>query len=242
MREVVTTIKRNKKIAPGVYELVLKGDVKDCNRPGTFVHIQIDGYYLRRPISICDLKGDELTLLYKVLGHGTEKLSQIKGGKLNILTNLGSGYNLKNAKKHTLLIGGGIGIPPLFMLAKELIKKGIEVTIIMAFNTKKDMFYVNQFKKIGAKVVVATVDGSCGVKGFAMDAMKNLKYDYLYTCGPTLMLKAIYKMTEGLGEYSLEERMGCGTGTCMGCTIETRNGPKQVCKHGPVFCGKDLLW
>ncbi len=241
MKEVVTTIKRNKKIAPGVYELVLKGDVKDCNRPGTFVHIQIDGCYLRRPISICDLKKDELTLLYKVLGRGTDILSRTKG-KLNILTNLGTGYNLKNARKHTLLIGGGIGIPPLFMLAKELIKKGIEVTMIMSFNTKADMFYVNEFEKLGAKVIVTTVDGTYGIKGFAMDAMKNLKYDYLYTCGPMAMLKAIYKMTEGLGEYSLEERMGCGTGTCMGCTLETRKGPKQICKHGPVFCGKDLLW
>mgnify|MGYP003294049134 CR=1 FL=1 len=241
MREVITTIKRNKQIAPGVYELVLTGDVNDCNRPGTFVHIQIDGCYLRRPISICNWKKNELTLLYKVLGHGTEKLTKAKG-KLNILTNLGTGYNLKNAKKHTLLIGGGIGIPPLFFLAKELIKRNIDVTVIMAFNTKKDQFYVNEFKKIGAKVIITTVDGSCGVKGFAMDAMKNLKYDYLYTCGPMAMLKAIFNMTDGMGEYSLEERMGCGTGTCMGCTIETRNGPKQVCKHGPVFCGKELLW
>ena len=240
MREVVTTIKHNKKIAPGVYELVLKGDIKDCNRPGTFVHIKIDGYYLRRPISICNIKGNELTLLYKILGHGTDKLSKTKG-KLNILTNLGSGYNLKNAKKHTLLIGGGIGIPPLFMLAKELIKKGIKVTVIMAFNTKKDLFYVNEFKKLGAKVVITTVDGTCGVKGFAMDAMKNLKYDYLYTCGPMPMLKAIYNFTKGMGEYSLEERMGCGTGTCMGCTLQTKSGPKQICKHGPVFPGKELL-
>lgn len=241
MREVVTTIKRNKKIAPGVYELVLKGDVKDCNRPGTFVHVQINGCYLRRPISICNINKDELTLLYKVLGRGTDILSRTKG-KLNILTNLGTGYNLSKARKHTLLIGGGIGIPPLFLLAKELVKKGIEVTMIMAFNTKTDMFYVDEFKRIGAKVIVTTVDGSYGIKGFAMDAMKNLKYDYLYTCGPMAMLKAIYKMTEGLGEYSLEERMGCGTGTCMGCTLETRNGPKQICKHGPVFPGKDLLW
>ncbi|MBQ0045309.1 MAG: dihydroorotate dehydrogenase electron transfer subunit [Mycoplasma sp.] len=241
MREVVVKIKQNKKIAPGVYKLVLKGDVKDCNRPGTFVHIQIDGCYLRRPISICDVNRDELTLLYKVLGRGTDILSRQKGS-LNILTNLGTGYNLKKAKKHTLLIGGGIGIPPLFMLAKELIKKGVSVTTIMAFNTKAEMFYVNEFKKLGAKVLVTTVDGSYGIKGFAMDAMKNLKYDYLYTCGPMPMLKAIYKMTEGLGEYSLEERMGCGTGTCMGCTLETRSGPKQVCKHGPVFPGKELLW
>ncbi len=241
MKEVITTIKHNKKIAPGVYELVLKGDVKDCNRPGAFVHVKIDGYFLRRPISICNIKGNELTLLYKVLGHGTDKLSKAKG-KLNILTNLGSGYNLKNAKKHTLLIGGGIGIPPLFMLAKELVKKGIEVTVIMSFNTKKDMFYVNEFKKLGAKVIVTTVDGSYGIKGLPMNAMKKLKFNYLYTCGPMAMLKAIYKMTKGLGEYSLEERMGCGTGTCMGSTIETKNGPKLVCKHGPVFPGKELLW
>ena len=241
MREIVTTIKRNKKIAPNVYELVLQGDVKDCNRPGTFVHIQIDGCYLRRPISICNLKNNELTLLYKVLGSGTEKLSKLKG-KLNILTNLGTGYNLKNAKKHTLLIGGGIGIPPLYMLAKQLIKKGVDITIIMSFNTKKDMFYTNEFKKLGAKVIVTTVDGSYGIKGLPMNAMKNLKFNYLYTCGPMVMLKSIFKMTKGLGEYSLEERMGCGTGTCMGCTIETKNGPKQVCKHGPVFPGKELLW
>ncbi|MCQ2956399.1 MAG: dihydroorotate dehydrogenase electron transfer subunit [Mycoplasmoidaceae bacterium] len=240
MREVVTKIKTNKKIAPGVYKLVLKGDVKDCNRPGTFVHVQINGCYLRRPISICDINKDELTLLYKVLGKGTEILSKTKG-KLNILTNLGTGYNLNNARKHTLLIGGGIGIPPLYLCAKELIKKGIEVTMIMAFNTKADMFYIDEFKKLGAKVIVTTVDGSYGIKGYAMDAMKNLKYGYLYTCGPMPMLKAIYALTNGMGEYSLEERMGCGTGTCMGCTLETRNGPKQICKHGPVFCGKELL-
>ncbi|MCQ3908506.1 MAG: dihydroorotate dehydrogenase electron transfer subunit [Mycoplasmoidaceae bacterium] len=240
MREIVTKIVKNKQIAPNVYELVLKGDVKDCNRPGTFVHVQIDGYYLRRPISICNIKGNELTLLYKILGHGTDKLSRTKGS-LNILTNLGTGYNLKNAKKHTLLIGGGIGIPPLYLLAKELIKKGIEVTIIMAFNTKKEMFYVNEFKKLGANVIVTTIDGSYGIKGVCTDAMKNLKYDYLYTCGPMPMLKAIYNFTKGMGEYSLEERMGCGTGTCMGCTLETRSGPKQICKHGPVFPGKELL-
>ncbi|XQP54959.1 MAG: dihydroorotate dehydrogenase electron transfer subunit [Mycoplasmoidaceae bacterium] len=241
MREVTAKIVKNKQIAPNVYELVLKGDVKDCNRPGTFVHVQIDGYYLRRPISICNIKNNELTLLYKILGHGTDKLSRTKG-QLNILTNLGTGYNLKNAKKHTLLIGGGIGIPPLYLLAKELIKKGIEVTIIMAFNTKKEMFYVNEFKKLGANVIVTTVDGSYGIKGVCIDAMKNLKYDYLYTCGPMAMLKAIHAFTNGMGEYSLEERMGCGTGTCMGCTLETRSGPKQICKHGPVFPGKELLW
>lgn len=241
MKEVITKIKQNKKIAPGVYKLVLKGDVKDCNRPGTFVHIQIDGCYLRRPISVCDLNKDELTLLYKVLGKGTDILSKTKGS-LNILTNLGTGYNLKNARKHTLLIGGGIGIPPLFMLAKELIEKNIKVTVIMSFNTKGDMFYVDEFKKLGANVVVTTVDGSYGIKGVCIDAMKTLKYDYLYTCGPMSMLKAIYNFTKGMGEYSLEERMGCGTGTCMGCTLETRSGPKQVCKHGPVFPGKELLW
>lgn len=241
MREVITKIKHNKKIAPGVYELVLKGDVNDCNRPGTFVHIQINGCYLRRPISVCDQNKDELTLLYKVLGKGTDILSKTKGN-LNILTNLGTGYNLNNARKQTLLIGGGIGIPPLFMLAKKLIKKGIEVTMIMAFNTKKEMFYIDEFKKVGAKVIVTTVDGTYGIKGYATDAMKNLKYGYLYTCGPMPMLKSIYVLTNGMGEYSLEERMGCGTGTCMGCTLETRKGPVQVCKHGPVFCGKDLLW
>lgn len=241
MREVVTKIIKNKQIAPDVYELVLQGDVQDCNRPGTFVHIQIDGCYLRRPISICNQDKDKLILLYKVVGVGTDKLSKAKG-KLNILTNLGTGYNLSKAKKHTLLIGGGIGIPPLFMLAKELIKKGIEVTMIMGFNTKKDLFYVNEFKKLGAKVIITTVDGSCGIKGYAMDAMNNLKYDYLYTCGPMPMLKAIFAMTNGMGEYSLEERMGCGTGTCMGCTLQTKSGPKQICKHGPVFPGKELLW
>ncbi|XQP55855.1 MAG: dihydroorotate dehydrogenase electron transfer subunit [Mycoplasmoidaceae bacterium] len=241
MREVVTKIIKNKQIAPDVYELVLQGDVQDCNRPGTFVHIQIDGCYLRRPISICNQDKDKLILLYKVVGVGTDKLSKAKG-KLNILTNLGTGYNLSKAKKHTLLIGGGIGIPPLFMLAKELIKKGIEVTMIMGFNTKKDLFYVNEFKKLGAKVIITTVDGSCGIKGYAMDAMNSLKYDYLYTCGPMPMLKAIFAMTNGMGEYSLEERMGCGTGTCMGCTLQTKSGPKQICKHGPVFPGRELLW
>ncbi|MCQ2794135.1 MAG: dihydroorotate dehydrogenase electron transfer subunit [Bacilli bacterium] len=239
MKEVVLAIKENHPLTSDVYRLVLAGKI-DTMHPGQFVNLKIPGYYLRRPISICDANKNQLTLIYKVVGKGTDKLSKLHT-EVNVLTSLGNGYNLTNAKKHNLLVGGGVGIPPLYFLAKELKRQKKDVTVILGFNKKNELFYVNEFKKLGVKVIVTTLDGSVGVKGLVTDAMKKLHYDYVYACGPIPMLKAVYTLAK-VGEYSLEERMGCGFGACMGCTIKTEEGAKRVCKDGPVFLGKEIIW
>lgn len=241
MKEVILTIKENKLIAKNTYRLILNGKLSSGIKPGSFVNLKLNQSYLRRPISVCDVNKNSITLIYKVVGQGTEELSKMITGNINILTHLGSGYHLDRAKKSNLLIGGGAGIPPLYLLAKELIKKHKQVTVILGFNQKDEVFYVNEFNKLGAKVIVTTLDGSVGYKGLVTDVIKNIKYDYVYSCGPMVMLKAVYQLCK-IGEYSLEERMGCGFGACMGCSIMTKQGPKRVCKDGPVFLGEDIIW
>ena len=221
----------------------LSGDTSDITASGQFVNIKLDGFFLRRPISVCDSEDGILTLIYKVVGKGTEYMSTLTvGEKLDILTGLGNGYDLTRSGNKPLLVGGGVGVPPLYKLAKNLIKDGKDVTVILGFNTKNEIFWKEEFEGAGAKVIVATVDGSEGVRGFVTDAMKGLDYTYFYSCGPEPMLKALYNASMTSGEMSFEERMGCGFGACMGCSCKTVTGNKRICKEGPVLKKEDIIW
>ena len=241
MRQGSFRIIENRMIAARTYQLVLKGDALYDVRPGQFVEVKIDPYYLRRPISVCDVEENRLTLIYKTVGKGTASLSEMKDGDLDLLLPLGNGYDLTKAGDAPLLIGGGVGVPPLYCLAKELRKQNKDVSVILGFNSKNEIFYEDEFRKLGCDVTVTTVDGSYGTKGFVTDAM-NQNYTYFYSYGPLPMLKAVNKAASTSGQFSLEERMGCGFGACMGCAIQTRKGNKRVCKDGPVFEKEDILW
>ena len=242
MKDLIFEITLNRPLTETVFEMKLKGDVSGI-KCGQFVNILIDGLYLRRPISVCDLDGDILTLVYKVVGKGTQKMSEMGvGEKLDILTELGNGYDLSLSGDKPLLVGGGVGVPPMFLCAKRLIAEGKTVTVVLGFNTKAEVFYEEEFKKIGAKVFVTTVDGSYGIKGFVTDALKDIEYSYFYTCGPEPMLKALYNATSTSGQFSFEERMGCGFGACMGCSCKTLYGNKRICKDGPVLVKEEIIW
>ena len=242
MKQGLFKIIENTKLTATVYRMRLVGDTSHITRPGQFVNIKLDGFYLRRPISVCDCNGDTLTLVYKVVGKGTEAMSKMTEGELDILTGLGNGYDLSLSGNKPLLLGGGVGVPPLYLLAKELLKEGKEVSVVLGFNTKDEIFYEEEFKELGAKVLVATADGSYGVRGFVTDAMKDLDYTYFYTCGPEPMLKAVCKVASTSGQLSFEERMGCGFGACMGCSCKTLTGNKRICKEGPVMKKEEIIW
>ena len=242
MKQGLFEIIENTQLTASVYRMRLVGDTSHITRPGQFVNLKLDGFYLRRPISVCDCAGDTLTLVYKVVGKGTEAMSKMTEGKVDILTGLGNGYDLSLSGDKPLLLGGGVGVPPLYLLAKELIKEGKEVTVILGFNTKDEIFYEEEFKALGAKVLVATADGSYGVKGFVTNAMEGLDYTHFYTCGPEPMLKAVSKATVTSGQLSFEERMGCGFGACMGCSCKTLTGNKRICKEGPVMKKEEIIW
>ena len=242
MKQTIFTITKNTALTDNVYLMTLHGDTEEI-RCGQFVNIQLDGLFLRRPISVCDVEGDVLTIIYKVVGRGTEKMSEMSvGEKLDVLTGLGNGYNIAKAGENPLLLGGGVGVPPLYLLCKELIAKGKKPTVILGFNTKSEIFYENEFKALGADVIVCTADGSYGVKGFVTDAMAGLEYSYFFTCGPEPMLKAVYKASQTSGQLSFEERMGCGFGACMGCSCKTLTGYKRICKEGPVMRKEEIIW
>ena len=243
MKKSIFEIKENQKIARDVYKMLLVGDTSSITKPGQFVNIKIDGEFLRRPISVCDRNDDTLTLVYKVVGKGTEKISRYeKGTSLDVLSGLGNGYNISKSGDAPLLLGGGVGVPPLYMLCKMLVAEGKKPTVVLGFNSASDVFYEQEFKALGANVFVTTADGSYGVKGFVTDAMKGLAYSYFYTCGPEPMLKAVYHAALSDGEFSFEERMGCGFGACMGCSCKTITGYKRICKEGPVMAKGDILW
>ena len=243
MKQSIFEITENTALTKSVFRMRLSGDTSDITASGQFVNIKLDGFFLRRPISVCDAEAGVLTLVYKVVGKGTEYMSKMAvGEKLDILTGLGNGYNLSKSGNAPLLVGGGVGVPPLYRLAKELTALGKSVTVILGFNTKDEVFYENEFKELGANVIVATVDGSYGVKGFVTDAMKNVSYTYFYSCGPEPMLKALYNASVSDGEMSFEERMGCGFGACMGCSCKTVSGNKRICKEGPVLAKEDIIW
>ena len=242
MKQTVFKIKENVALTKTVFRLCLEGDTSDIYA-GQFVNIKLDSFFLRRPISVCDSEDGLLTLVYKVVGKGTEAMSKMTAGeKLDILTGLGNGYDVSKSGKYPLLIGGGVGIPPLYKLAKELIAKECGVSVILGFNTKDEIFYKDEFEALGAKVYVTTADGSFGTPGFVTNVMADLDYTYFYTCGPEPMLKAVYKMAKTSGQFSFEERMGCGFGACMGCSCKTVTGNKRICKEGPVLKKEDIIW
>ncbi len=241
MKDVIFKVLTNKKIAKNTYECVLSGDASSCVS-GQFVNIKLDGFYLRRPISVCNATNDILTLIYKAVGRGTEYMSKMTGGEeLSVLLPLGNGYDLTKSGDSPLLIGGGAGVPPMYMLCRKLVEMGKKPTVILGFGNKDEVFYEEEFRALGASVTVTTVDGSYGVKGFVTDAM-DVEYSYFYTCGPEPMLKAIYDKSVTSGEFSFEERMGCGFGACMGCTCKTKYGNKRICKDGPVLVKEEIIW
>ncbi len=243
MLQTIFEIKSNEKIAKDVYKMVLLGDTSDLKKPGQFVNIKLDGFFLRRPISVCDYDEGVLTLIYKVVGSGTEVMSNMaKGEKLDILTGLGNGFDTSKSGNNPVVIGGGVGVPPMFNLARKLIEEGKDVTAVLGFNKAEEIFYKEEFEKIGAKVLVSTVDGSVGTKGFVTDAMKEIDFSYTYCCGPEPMLKAVYNASDKDGQFSFEERMGCGFGACMGCSCKTKYGNKRICKEGPVLCKEEIIW
>lgn len=242
MKQVLFSVKENTPLTDNVYKMILTGDCSDITASGQFVNIKIDGLFLRRPISVCDRTDNELTIIYKVVGKGTEMMSKMqKGTVLDLLTGLGNGYDFTVSGENPLLLGGGVGVPPMYMLAKKLIEQGKSVSVILGFNTKSEVFYENEFKALGCDVTVTTVDGSYGKKGFVTDALPE-NYSYFYCCGPEPMLKAVFKAAKTSGQFSFEERMGCGFGACMGCSCKTVTGYKRICKDGPVLKKEEILW
>ncbi len=244
MKQVIFKIEKNECIAKNTYKMMLSGDASGIGGCGQFVNIALEGYYLRRPISVCDYTADSLTLIYKAVGEGTEYMATLPVDKeLDILVGLGNGYDTEKSGDAPLLLGGGVGVPPLYALCKKLIAEGKKPTVILGFNTADEIFCREDFEALGARVLVATADGSVGTKGFVTDAMKEVNsYTYFYTCGPMPMLKAIYNATVTSGQFSFEERMGCGFGACMGCSCKTNFGNKRICKDGPVFEKEEILW
>ena len=243
MQQQILKVTENTKLTDSIYRMVLEGDLSAIKNSGEFVNLEIPGYFLRRPISVCDVEGNKLTLIYKVVGKGTEVMSHATvGDTYDVLVALGNGYDLSTSGSHALLLGGGVGVPPLYNLCKRLISDGKKVSVVLGFNTASEIFYENEFKALGADVRVTTVDGSYGTKGFVTDAISDIDYTYFYTCGPEPMLKAVYKATNTSGQFSFESRMGCGFGACMGCSCKTNFGNKRICKDGPVFVKEEILW
>ena len=242
MKQGNFAIIENIALTDNVYKMTLQGDVSAVTAPGQFVNIKLDGLFLRRPISVCDVADDCLTIIYKAVGKGTAQMSQMKEGTLDVLTGLGNGYDLSLSGDCPVLLGGGVGVPPMYLLAKELIAQGKKVSVILGFNTQSEVFYEQEFLALGAEVTVTTVDGSYGIKGFVTDALSNMDYTYFYTCGPEPMLKAVYRAAKTSGQMSFEKRMGCGFGACMGCSCKTITGYKRICKEGPVMKKEEILW
>ena len=233
----------NKALTDTVYRMELAGDTSAIAKPGQFVNIKLEGQFLRRPISICDWDDTTITLIYKVVGVGTRQMSRMEPGKkLDLLVGLGNGFDVGKSGDKPLLIGGGVGVPPMYGLCKRLIAEGKPVTMIMGFNTAAEIFYAEEFRALGANVIIATADGSVGIKGFVTNAMDGVDYTYFYTCGPEPMLKAIDKVASTSGQLSFEERMGCGFGACMGCSCKTKYGNKRICKDGPVLEREEIIW
>ncbi len=242
MKQGIFTIAENSALTINVYKMRLCGDVSSITAPGQFINIKLDGLYLRRPISVFDRDEESVTIIYKVVGKGTEQMAQMQVGEtLDVLTGLGNGYDTSLCKECAVLLGGGVGVPPLYMLANKLLSENKKVSVVLGFNTKDEVFCEEDFKNIGCDVKVTTVDGSYGIKGFVTDALPE-NYDHFFTCGPEPMLKAVYKATNTSGQMSFEERMGCGFGACMGCSCKTLTGYKRICKDGPVMLKEEILW
>ena len=243
MLKGIFTVKSNGNIAKDIYKMVLEGDTTAITAPGQFINIALDGFYLRRPISVCDFDSDTVTIIYKTVGRGTRYMSTLgSGARLDVLSGLGNGFDVAAGGDKPLLIGGGVGVPPMFRLAKELCAAGRQVSVILGFNTAADVFYADEFRALGAQVHITTADGSVGTKGFVTDAMRGMEYTYTYACGPEPMLRAVYAVAQTSGQYSFEERMGCGFGACMGCSCKTKYGNKRICKDGPVLKKEEIIW
>ena len=243
MTQGLYEIIKNDALTSTVYKMVIKGDTSAITAPGQFVNLKLEGKFLRRPISICDYDDTSITLVYKVVGEGTEQMAEMKAGEvIDVLVGLGNGYSFDKCGEKPLLIGGGVGIPPLYNLCKKLLAAGKKCTVILGFNNADEIFLEDDFKAIGANVIVTTVDGSYGIKGFVTDAMKDIDYTYFFTCGPMPMFKAIESTAVTSGQYSFEERMGCGFGACMGCSCKTKYGNKRICKDGPVLEREEIIW
>ena len=243
MKQTVLTVQSNEPIAKNVMKITLSGDLSAITRPGQFVNLKLDGLYLRRPISVCDAEGDLLTLIYKTVGDGTRAMAGYgKGKEIDCLVGLGNGYDEKDAGDRPLLVGGGVGVPPLYLLAKRLIAAGKRVFVILGFNSADEVFYEDEFRALGCDVRVTTVDGSRGTRGFVTDALHGLDPTCLYTCGPEPMLRALWRATTCPGQFSFERRMGCGFGACMGCTCKTISGNKRICREGPVLKREEIRW
>ena len=243
MIQALYTIKENVALTELVYKMVLEGDTSALTAPGQFVNIQLEGKFLRRPISVCDYDDTTITLLYKVVGEGTEQMAQMTAGQtLDVLVGLGNGFDTSKSGDAPVLIGGGGGVPPMYHLCKKLLQEGKNVQVILGFNTKEEIFYEDEFKALGATVYVSTADGSYGTKGFVTDVLKNLTYSYFYTCGPMPMFKAIEVTAVTGGQYSFEERRGGGFGACIGCSCKTKYGNKRICREGPVLEREEIIW
>ncbi len=243
MKNVIYTVVSNERLAENVYKMILSGDTSAVTAPGQFINIKVEPFYLRRPISVFDCEDGRLSIIYKVVGAGTEKMSKMeKGTELDCLSGLGNGFDISVSGENPVVIGGGAGVPPLYYLAKKLIQNGKTVTAVLGFNKADEIFAKEDFEKLGVKTVITTADGSYGIKGFVTDALKNMDYSYFYACGPEPMLKALCDKTKTSGQLSFEERMGCGFGACMGCSCETKYGSKRICRDGPVLVKEEIVW
>lgn len=242
MKQVIFEVLRNEALTADVYRMVLSGDTSAITAPGQFVEIALPGKFLRRPISVHDYSDNTLTIIYKVVGHGTEQMAGLAAGtKLDVLTGLGNGYDTSLSGTNPVLVGGGVGVPPLYALAKKLIAEGKQPSVVLGFNKESEIFAKTGFEALGIPTYIATADGSVGTKGFVTDVLKKLSYSYFYSCGPMPMFKAMEQVVTTSGQYSMEERMGCGFGACMGCSIQTKSGAKRVCKDGPVFIREEVF-
>ena len=243
MEQKIFTVTENLPLTAAVYRMRLRGDTTDLQCPGRFVNLRIDGLYLRRPLSVCDAEGDCLTLIYKTVGEGTERMSRMAPGtRLDLLTGLGNGYTTEKSGPTPCLVGGGVGVPPLYLLCRRLRAEGKRPTVVLGFGRADEVFYAQEFRTLGAEVVVTTADGSCGIRGFVTAALEGRTFSYIYACGPEPMLHAVYEQTACGGQYSFEERMGCGFGACMGCTCRTKYGNKRICRDGPVLEKEEIVW
>ena len=242
MKQVIFEIRSNEALTREVYRMVLTGDTSAITAPGQFVEIALPGKFLRRPISVCDWTENSLTLIYKVVGQGTEQMASLPAlTKLDILTGLGNGYDLTRSGDNPVLVGGGVGVPPLYALCKALLLQGKKPSVVLGFNKESEIFLSDEFQALGVPTFIATADGSVGTKGFVTDVLNTLDYSYFYSCGPMPMFRAMEQVAKTSGQYSFEERMGCGFGACMGCSIQTKSGAKRVCKDGPVFIREEVF-
>ena len=244
MKQGLFTVTENACLAKDIWRMRLRGDTFAVTAPGQFVNLKLEGFFLRRPISVCDVEGNVLTLIYKPLGQGTRLMTSFLPGKeLDVLSGLGNGFDPALSGEKPLLVGGGVGIPPLYLLCRRLAQRGVQPAVILGFNTREEVFLEAEFRALGASVTVLTADGSYGKKGLVTDGIRaSSGYTYLYTCGPEAMLKAVYQVCDSSGQFSFEERMGCGFGACMGCTCKTKYGNKRICKDGPVLTKEEILW